>query len=527
MQGKILIVDDLPDVRSTASGILRDAGYFTRAAASRQEALNVLENERFHIAILDVRLDESDEDNRDGMELMRQINHCYPSVAVIIMTGYADAQIVRQSLEPVNGKQPAYCVVFKEEMSLLPEKARNAFQDALHLNLNLTIEDPQNCIEQLAKHIRFLNGKTLPAEDIALQIREIFCTLFRECEKINLGHMQQGFSGAAVFQVTPTYPVKGEGQAVVVKIGNRQEINAEIGNYEKYVKGIVGGHRIPEALRSAQTQDLGGILYSFIGLGGETENFAGYYQRNWLNDLLPVLDNLYRETLFPLKDKTGRVKENCDLRAFYMQHLHLTEEKLQRIADGIREGQAIFTERADGAWQFGTERLPDPLRYARGASFRADGFFTTIHGDLNGQNILLDPNRATWLIDFLTTTDDGHLLQDYAALETDLRFRLTPKSGVHLDALLQWERGCFEDNLLAAPNLPAIYDHPGLLKAHRIMIHIRTLAAQTTAYSERAYLIALFFNSLRAATYKEASDLTRNHALYCAAKIANRLINFQ
>lgn len=526
MQGKILVVDDLPDVRSTAGGILRDAGYLTRAAPSRQEALNILENERFHVAILDVRLDESDEDNREGMELMREINHSYPAVTVIIMTGYADAQIVRQSLEPVNGKQPAYCVVFKEEMSMLPEKVRGAFQESLHLNLELVIEDPQGCIELLAERVRFLNDKTPPIEDTALQIREIFCKLFFECEKICLGQMmQQGFSGAAVFHVTPTYQVKGEGQAVVVKVGNREEIITEIRNYETYVKGIVGGHRIPEALRSAQTQHLGGILYSFIGLGGETENFAGYYQRKWVDDLLPVLDNLYHETLFPLKDKTGRMKENCDLRAFYMQHLHLTEEKLQRIATGIHKGQAIFTERADGAWQFGTERLPNPLRYARGASFRADGFFTTIHGDLNGQNILLDPNRATWLIDFLTTTDDGHILQDYAALETDLRFRLTPKSGVNLDALLRWARGCFEGSLLAAPNLPCVYEHPGLLKAHRVMLHIRALAVQTTGYSERAFLVALFFNALRAATYREASDNTRNHALYCAAKIADRMVN--
>ncbi len=525
MQGKILVVDDLPDVRKTVSGLLRDEGYLVRAAASRQEALEILENERFHIAVLDVRLDESDEYNQDGMELLAEINQCYPAITVIMLTGYADVEMVRKALLPVNGRQPACSVVLKNEMMSLPETARGAFQDSLRLNLELVIEDPQASIEQLAGQVRFPDdGKTPSTEDAALQIREIFCKLFFECETIRLGQMQQGFSGAAVFQVTPTYQGKGEGQGLVVKVGDRGEISAEISNYERYVKGIVGNHRIPEALRSAQTRHLGGILYSFIGLGGQTENFAGVYQSNGLDDLLPVLNNLYRETLFPLKDKTGRMKENCDLRDFYLRHLRLGDEKLQRIASGISAGQIVFSERADSAWQFGTERLPNPLRYARGASFRADGFFTTIHGDLNGQNILLDPHRATWLIDFLTTTDDGHILQDYAALETDLRFRLVPESGCGLEALIQWARGCFEGSLLAAPLPAAAYDHPGLLKAHRVMLRIRALAAQTTAYSERAYLIALFFNSLRAATYREASNFTRNHALYCAAKIANRLI---
>lgn len=523
LRGRILVVDDLPDVRSTVMGLLSDDGYLTRAACSREEARAILQNERFHVAVLDVRLDESDEYNQDGMELLAEINQCYPAITVIMLTGYADVDMVRRALLPVNGRQPAYSVVLKNEMMRLPEIVRGAFRESLRLNPELVIEDPQGCIEQLARQVRFLDGKTPAIEDVVLQIREIFCNLFFECEKISLGQMQQGFSGAAVFQVKPTYQGKGEGQSVVVKVGNREEISSEIHNYDKYVRGIVGSHRIPEALRSAETRHTGGILYSFIGLGDQTENLARYYQRNWLDELLPVLNNLYRETLFPLKEKTGRMKENCDLRGFYMQHLRLNEEKLRRIVSGISADQAAFIERADGAWQFGAERLPNPLRYARGANFRADAFFTTIHGDLNGQNILLDPHRATWLIDFLTTTDDGHILQDYAALETNLRFRLAPESGCSLEAILQWARGCFEGNLLAAPLSATAYDHPSLLKAHRVMLHIRSLAAQTTGYSERAYLIALFFNTLRAATYREASDFTRNHALYCAAKIAGRL----
>jgi CheY-like chemotaxis protein len=525
MRGRILVVDDLPDVRSTVSGILRDAGYLVRSARSRQEALDILENERFHVAVLDVRLDESDEDNQEGLELLDEINQRYPSITVIMLTGYADVEMVLKALQPVNGRQPAYSVVLKNEMMRLPETVRGAFQDSLRLNLGLVIDDPDGCIDRLAGQVRFPGGKTPATEDVGLQIREIFCKLFFECEKIRLEEIQQGFSGAAVFQVTPTYQGKGQGQGVVVKVGNRDEISTEISNYEHYVKGIVGGHRIPEALRSASTRHTSGILYSFVGLGSQTENFASFYQSAWLDELLPTLDNLFLETLFPLKDKTGRLKEDCDLRAFYLRHLHLDNEKIQKIVTGLTSGGAVFSERADGAWQFGAERLPNPLRYASGANFRADVFFTTIHGDLNGQNILLDQHRATWLIDFLTTTDDGHILQDYAALETNIRFRLALDADTGIDLPLQWACACFNANLPNAPAPTEIFDHPGLLKAHRVMLHIRALAAQTSGYTERAYLVALFFNTLRAATYREATDATRNHALYCAAKIANRLIH--
>ncbi len=217
------------------------------------------------------------------------------------------------------------------------------------------------------------------------------------------------------------------------------------------------------------------------------------------------------------------MRSGCDLRAFYLKHLHLNERKLQAIVAGLPPEQAVFRPLEDGRWQFGAEQLPDPLRYALEADFRADVFFTTIHGDLNGHTILLDSHHDTWLIDFLTTTDDGHVLQDYAALETHVRFRLAAEAGCGLEALLGWARSSFRGDLRDIPLPAAIYDHPALHKAHRVMLHIRALAAQTTGYNDRAYLIALFFDALRAATYREASAFTRNHALYCAARIAARL----
>ncbi len=248
-----------------------------------------------------MRLDESDEDNREGMDLLRDIHQRYPMVAVIMLTGYADAEMVREASAARRGRSPACGVVFKQEMTTLPEQVRAAFENVLRLNLDLRIEDPYHSIPELAARIRFLVEQSPALEETIQQIHEVFGRLFFECERIALGPIQQGFSGAAVFHVTPVYRERGEGQSVVVKVGNRQEIGAEIANYERYVRGIVGGHRIPETLRTAETRDMAGILYSFIGLGGQPENFSRYYHTARLDGILPVLDNLYRETLFPPK----------------------------------------------------------------------------------------------------------------------------------------------------------------------------------------------------------------------------------
>jgi CheY-like chemotaxis protein len=122
-------VDDLPDMRTTLSGLLSDEGYYVRSASSRAEALRALDAERFHVAILDVRLDESDEDNQDGLLLMHEIRKKYSTVAVIILTGYANVKMVQEALQPRReGPPPAFAFLQKSELDQLPEYVARALE---------------------------------------------------------------------------------------------------------------------------------------------------------------------------------------------------------------------------------------------------------------------------------------------------------------------------------------------------------------------------------------------------------------
>ena len=128
-KGPVLVVDDLPDVRTTLSGLLSDEGYEVRSASSRVEALQMLDAERFHVAVLDVRLDEADEDNQDGILLMHEIREKDPNVAIIILTGYATVNMVREALQPDReGASPAFGFLEKSEVDQLPEYVRHAFE---------------------------------------------------------------------------------------------------------------------------------------------------------------------------------------------------------------------------------------------------------------------------------------------------------------------------------------------------------------------------------------------------------------
>jgi CheY-like chemotaxis protein len=97
---RILVVDDLSDWRKTLGGLLEDAGYKVQVAGSSAAALALLRSGHFDLALLDMRLDESDEDNREGLSLADEIRQRWPAVKVVIITGYGTPDTMRRTREP-------------------------------------------------------------------------------------------------------------------------------------------------------------------------------------------------------------------------------------------------------------------------------------------------------------------------------------------------------------------------------------------------------------------------------------------
>ena len=97
---KILVVDDLPDWRTTLGGVLEDAHYDVQVAASSMEALDLLKEIAFDLAVIDVRLDERDEDNTEGLSLAATIKERWPNVKSVIITGYGTQGVVQEAMRP-------------------------------------------------------------------------------------------------------------------------------------------------------------------------------------------------------------------------------------------------------------------------------------------------------------------------------------------------------------------------------------------------------------------------------------------
>ena len=82
MPGRILIVDDEKNIRATIEMIHRNAGWDVKSAAGVDEALAVLQGERFDVVYLDLAMP-----GRDGIDGLRSIKERYPDQIVVILTG--------------------------------------------------------------------------------------------------------------------------------------------------------------------------------------------------------------------------------------------------------------------------------------------------------------------------------------------------------------------------------------------------------------------------------------------------------
>jgi two-component system, NtrC family, response regulator PilR len=84
MKPQILHVDDDPDIRLLISASLQDFGYVVATGGTVAEGLELANEFKFDLCILDVRLPDG-----TGIELCQQINELQPGVPVVYYSAYA------------------------------------------------------------------------------------------------------------------------------------------------------------------------------------------------------------------------------------------------------------------------------------------------------------------------------------------------------------------------------------------------------------------------------------------------------
>ena len=86
-KGRILVVDDELVVRDSLGKWFTSEGYTARPAGGAREALEIIQQAEFDIALLDIKMP-----GMDGMELQARLKEADPDLTIIIMTGYASVE---------------------------------------------------------------------------------------------------------------------------------------------------------------------------------------------------------------------------------------------------------------------------------------------------------------------------------------------------------------------------------------------------------------------------------------------------
>lgn len=89
----ILVVDDESAIRYSITKTLQRVGYQVESAASGEEALQMMGQQRYDVVLTDIRMP-----GISGVELLAQVKEQAPDAIVILLTGYASLDTAVESL---------------------------------------------------------------------------------------------------------------------------------------------------------------------------------------------------------------------------------------------------------------------------------------------------------------------------------------------------------------------------------------------------------------------------------------------
>jgi len=96
--GGVLVVDDEKDIRKLARMSLEKLGYYVVEAEDGQQAITLL-NEGEHPMVIDVIITDIRMPNINGVEAMDYFQREYPSIPLIVLTGFPDLDLAMQLMK--------------------------------------------------------------------------------------------------------------------------------------------------------------------------------------------------------------------------------------------------------------------------------------------------------------------------------------------------------------------------------------------------------------------------------------------
>jgi hypothetical protein len=177
---------------------------------------------------------------------------------------------------------------------------------------------------------------------------------------------------------------------------------------------------------------------------------------------------------------------------------------------------------------FDRHGLPDPLARLPGLlNESVAGTQSTIHGDLNLENILVGPGSLVWLIDFAETRY-SHILRDIVKLEAVIKGEMVPlTSRETLADLVRMDVPFLSAQSLAEiPELLDTRENPALEKAFQVVRGLRQQADRITPDDDdiAQYYLGLLPYTLNLLSYSSVNEYQKEYGWIAASLICQQLM---
>jgi CheY-like chemotaxis protein len=525
---RVLIVENDPRTRESLKALISHWGYKPVIAEGEGEtiiddAIQKAKDERCQIAIVDMRLiDDFDITDRSGLELVQELK---PALS-IVTSGYGDEEVVSESLE----ERGASAFVGKQRgPKALKEKLEKVIQTTCAIKKDFAIE-PFDVVDQVSKTM--FKGADVQYSD---QIADVLAKLFPSVNGLRiekLGKVHQSSNISIVPRpksvILKVYERVGEleKQPILVKLARAEKIDKEVSRYENFIRRQLVGRYTANLEGSTCVWDIGGAIYSYFG-DTDVIPFSHYFQNEDIINIKHSLEHFFTITWSAHYQK-AKVVNNVSLFDLYCQvwgtEWHERAIKLQDVELNIFMGKERWEEL----------NAIHPIKWlkkyileekAQDVSKVDKTFVTVTHGDLHGDNMLIDKDHIAWVIDF-ERTQEGHALQDFVELEADIINRIECSS----DNFTDFYRLCIlitgQKEINALKKDENISGDQEIQKVFDTVSIIRSIARESTAISNfREYLFGLLFNTIFRATItpNEPLNAHQQRALMLASIICHRL----
>lgn len=519
---RILLVENDLRVRESYELLLQHWGYQPILAIGEgkslfKDAMAKARKLRCILALIDLRLsDDSDDDDTSGLQLAQEIG----PIRTIILSGYPNQGILRELLD----KHKDISFLSKGDS---PEKVKQVLDTEVRkvcaAKRGLNIIPPELTIEIARDTFEALTG------EYPDQIADILAQLLPGALNLKLEKLDSTsfFSQASVVPRPKSVVLRifeEDYEPVVVKLARAEKIQVEVDRYEKFVSRKVSRNFTAKLERSAILWNIGGALYSYIG-DFDVKTFSHYYEEHPIEDIQECLSFFFTASWGKHYE---RRREQNNISLFHLYGTVWGNWYEKRVTD-FKPTFSSLDMRLQK--KLG---LPEPIKWfkrniaeskTKDLSVVESTCTAVTHGDLHGDNLLIDSRKNTWVIDFERTME-GHALQDFIELESDILNRLQ----AHNEELSSYYQMCLtvasqtEIKKLEPAEMES--PDPGIRKALQTISLLRSLARQCTEIADaRQYLLGLLFNTIfRATINNHEKHLERqSRALLLAGIFCHRL----